>query len=310
MQTGNINLLGNLYYNQTVDNQNQLITPPIQPVANDTPAQPLAITPPTNTQPVPPVIPQAPSANIPTPSVQTPLPTPPATLNFSNQKSFDISEALSFGWKMTFKHFGSFIKISTPYIIVLIVFVLIGSLVGKESQFGLSAIISIVSYLFSLLTLSSFMVLSLMIVDQKMVGGKGVSMFAGKNVMFALFVASLIYTFKILLWSLLLYIPGVYKSIKHYFSVWVAVDNQSYKGAYQKSADLTNGVKLKLVWFMFLIGLINIGGGLALGFGMLITIPLSYLALAYIYRKLSGKSNIVAPVPIQNTASAPQNPVV
>ena len=52
------------------------------------------------------------------------------------------------------------------------------------------------------------------------------------------------------------------------------------------SGVLTEGVMWNLVLFWLMLAGINILGMLALGIGLIVTIPLSWLATAYVYRRL------------------------
>jgi hypothetical protein len=248
-----------------------------------------------------------------TPPIQTPNVVSTPTYTVSKQNDFNISEAIGFGWKMALKHFGSFIKISLPAIILMVLIVIIALIGGENPGPGMALISSLFGFLLSLsnlLVMSSVMVLSLMIVDNKIPEGKGVSMFVGKDTIITLMFASFIYSFKVMLWSFLFFIPGIYMSIKHFYAIWVAVDGRSYKGAYKKSGSLTNGVKLKLVWFMFLLSLINMAGMIALGLGMLITVPLSYIAMTYVYRVLAGNNFTVESAQNQSGNLTPINPSI
>lgn len=56
--------------------------------------------------------------------------------------------------------------------------------------------------------------------------------------------------------------------------------------ALQRSADVTEGVKGELFLLMIVILLINIVGALALLVGLLVTVPVTGLALAYVYCRL------------------------
>ena len=57
----------------------------------------------------------------------------------------------------------------------------------------------------------------------------------------------------------------------------------------EKSSRLTHGVKRKLLAFMFVLLGLNILGAMALVVGLLITIPVSALAVAHVYTVLNGR---------------------
>ena len=61
--------------------------------------------------------------------------------------------------------------------------------------------------------------------------------------------------------------------------------------ALKKSSQITKGVKLDLLVFSFLLTGINILGVLAFGIGLILTIPTTIIATAFVYRKLLSKTS-------------------
>src|SRR4030042_562947 len=66
----------------------------------------------------------------------------------------------------------------------------------------------------------------------------------------------------------------------------IIVDKKMGIDSLSKSWQMTKGVKLNLFLFWILLALINIAGALLLLVGLFITVPLSMVATAYVYRKL------------------------
>jgi uncharacterized membrane protein len=94
----------------------------------------------------------------------------------------------------------------------------------------------------------------------------------------------------------LLVIPGIYILLRLWFVGFVLVDDRVGPiDAVQRSWDLTRGHAMDLlVFFIVLVGL-NILGAVCLGVGLLVTVPITGLAMAYIYRELKPKAG-TAPV--------------
>jgi len=85
----------------------------------------------------------------------------------------------------------------------------------------------------------------------------------------------------------LLLIPGVYWTFKYLFTPYLIIDQQlDYRAAMKKSGEMTEGKKLKI----FLLGLalmgINMLGMIPLFLGLLVTIPVTYLAYLVAYEHL------------------------
>jgi uncharacterized membrane protein len=100
---------------------------------------------------------------------------------------------------------------------------------------------------------------------------------------------------------ILLIVPGVIWAIKYGFATFVTVDQHlDPLAAVRESGRITEGQKGHLFAFgLALIG-VNLLGALALGVGLLVTIPTTYLAAAYVYRRLeahAGATVSVAPGP-------------
>ena len=81
---------------------------------------------------------------------------------------------------------------------------------------------------------------------------------------------------------------------------------------------MTDGIKWKLILFCLALGGLNLLGAIALGVGLLVTIPTSLMAYVYVYRALRDRGDvasqtenvsdpIVIPVP---APSVPAEPVV
>ncbi|HRH31111.1 MAG TPA: DUF975 family protein [Candidatus Paceibacterota bacterium] len=83
--------------------------------------------------------------------------------------------------------------------------------------------------------------------------------------------------------------------LRYMFTPYLIVDkNMKIVEAFKKSAAMTKGYRWKLLGMMFFALLINLIGVIALVVGVLITIMVTYLAQAYVYRKLLEKHNSVA----------------
>ena len=71
---------------------------------------------------------------------------------------------------------------------------------------------------------------------------------------------------------------------------FLAVDKKMGVGdAMKASAAMTDGIKFKLLVIYFIISLFGAVGVLALGVGLLLTIPTAYLACFLIYQRLLAR---------------------
>lgn len=98
---------------------------------------------------------------------------------------------------------------------------------------------------------------------------------------------SILYGLILLAGFLLLIIPGIIFAIKYQFFAYFIIDKgMGPVEAIKASSSLTHGVKRELFVFGALLGLINLAGMLCFLVGLLVTIPCTMLAYAYVYRRL------------------------
>jgi uncharacterized membrane protein len=85
-----------------------------------------------------------------------------------------------------------------------------------------------------------------------------------------------------------LIIPGIYLMLRYMFAqVFIIDKNQGVLESMKNSAKITDGVK----WQLLLFNLISLGvivlGALAFGIGLLVAVPMVYLAMIHVYRQLA-----------------------
>ena len=116
-------------------------------------------------------------------------------------------------------------------------------------------------------------------------------LFDGFNQYFRIFLAELLRGIYILLWALLLIIPGLIKEYSYAMTEFILKDNPEMSGeeAICESMRLMQGHKMQL----FLLDLSMIGwlilSILTLGIGLLFLLPYNYTAHAHFYEDLKAK---------------------
>lgn len=220
---------------------------------------------------------------------------------------FSIKEALSKGFEI-FKKNWKFILLSL--IIVFVVRMILGGIVGGIDQgLNMGGGFEVIVNWF----LDSFLTMGAVIISLKLIDGKK----AEYSDLYKHYPLYLKYLLGSVLVSLILLVPiviatignnlglpilafigfaaiifpGIYLSIKYQFTTYLIIDKKMHPiDAFKKSGHITQGVKLKL----FLFSLAQIGvvllGLVALVVGLLVAIPVAFLASTYVYRKLSPHS--------------------
>jgi uncharacterized membrane protein len=103
--------------------------------------------------------------------------------------------------------------------------------------------------------------------------------------------ASLLTGIIVVIGFILLIVPGIFAMIVFAFTTYLVIDrNLGPIEALKESARLTKGHRWLLLGLFFLVLLINILGAICLLVGLLVTIPVTSMAIIHAYRSLSLKS--------------------
>lgn len=110
--------------------------------------------------------------------------------------------------------------------------------------------------------------------------------------------ASILVAIVVGLGMLLLIVPGIILGLMFLFTTYIVIDRE--RGPIEAMKDsnaITRGFKWQLLGLGLLLALINLGGLLALGVGLLVTVPVTLLAFAYAYRVLSSRAGATLSAP-------------
>lgn len=197
---------------------------------------------------------------------------------------FSMMEAVRFGWDTMKSNLGFFSGLLVVAYLVKFMPGFIAELF-KDDAPALSLFLKVFAFVLQLLIGMGLIRIALSFCDN--IKGELSDLFSCAPLLINYMVASILYMLMMFGGMLLLIVPGIIWAIKFQFFGYFIVD----KGlgpieALKKSSLMTEGVK----WDLFLFGLlligINILGVLALGLGLIATIPTSMVAMAYVYRKL------------------------
>jgi len=182
-------------------------------------------------------------------------------------KQIEIGKAINFGWKGISKDFWYFVGIAVVFTALASPSFPVGTILGAWLTAGLVTIT--LSY-YSKKTLP-FETLFTQI--------KYFANMLGAQVLISLIVIGGL---------ILLVVPGIYWAIKYQFAGFFIVDkNMSITEALHASGEMTKGLK----WQLLLLDLAFLGimilGGMALGVGILVALPIIWLADCHVYKQLS-----------------------
>ena len=127
--------------------------------------------------------------------------------------------------------------------------------------------------------------------------------FAGFQYYLPLLLLSLVAGLVIGIGTVLLIIPGIYLAVAYLFASYLVVDRRlDFWPAMELSRLTVNPRWFGYFAFVLLLALLNLAGVIALGVGLLVTIPLSFCTVTAAYAELFGlQSDYTQEVPRLNT---------
>jgi len=218
-------------------------------------------------------------------------------------KRFSKREAIELGWNTTRANLGFFI-------IFLVVSMLISSFFSGfadlfEKRLPFLSIIFNLGYIFLTIAINLVGIkIALKFCDNDRRALIEVISFTPE--LFLKFAAGyILYGLLVAAGLLLFVVPGLIFMVKYQYVIcYIADKNMDIGEAFKKSSGITAGIKWELFVFLILLGLINVAGVMCLFVGLLVSIPVTMLAAAYVYRKLSGSGKGEAINPFQSPLQA------
>src|SRR5579859_2148067 len=204
----------------------------------------------------------------------------------TSEASFAIFGVLGEGFAAFKKNFGQLFVAAIVSLVVVIFFRAMPAALHNEP--ALSGIFGLLNFVVSLILSVGWIMIGLNAIRNKEVSLKLFQQPAGKIVKY--FLASLLYNFVVFLGFFLFVIPGIYFALRYQFALTLIVDRDAgIADAFAMSAQMTKGMKWSLFGLAIVSVLLNLGGLILIGLGLIITIPTSYLAVFAAYEKLSLK---------------------
>jgi uncharacterized membrane protein len=201
-----------------------------------------------------------------------------------DQSRFSVSDALRFGWGETKRNIGF---LAAVVLIALLAFSGPAAL-QKELHGGypfLSFLIGLSALVIRATLVMGLVKVSLMIADGQT---PGIADLLGGIELFLFFLFGVALYLLMVAGGLILFVvPAVVWALQFLFFVHAMVDRRVGPiEALAESSRLTRGSRLDLLVLVLVLVGVNLAGAVCLGIGLLVTIPLSMLASARVYRRL------------------------
>lgn len=202
-------------------------------------------------------------------------------------KKVDIDGALRYGWQKLKQHLNFFLLLALFLTLIYFTEFMLNGIFDDVD--GVNLFLNIMFYIVDIMINLGIVIVALEIIDNQ----KPDFQFMFKTLPYIInfIFASIVYTLAVFVGLILLIVPGIIIGIKYmYFPYFIIDRNAGPIESLQMSAELTDNVKWELVIFSLVLYGINIAGMLAFFIGVFITIPITAIAWAYVYRDLLHQS--------------------
>lgn len=199
---------------------------------------------------------------------------------------FSIKEALRYGWRKTRENLGALIYIGA----IGLFLASLNQMLSRPTQapgtpplLGLGLVVQVLQAGVTM----AFIRTALAVHDgRKPDLSKPSALLAG---FWSYLLTSVLYGLIVTAGLLLLLVPGVYWAVKYGLAAFVSVDQRLPPlESLRASSRLTEGARGELLLFALAVLGLNVLGALALGLGLFLTIPTSFLAAAFVFRRLQA----------------------
>lgn len=213
-------------------------------------------------------------------------------LVFVAADAFDYVEPVKFAWEKVKSNFSLFLgaQILGLVVALLILSAIVLSFIGsyEEGVPPLFFVFSFILLVFMAVLQAGLMQMSLLIADgEEASTGDTIP---GFSIFIKFLIAFILYCAIVIVGTLLFLIPGIIWSVQFMFFGYFIVDEELGPiKALRRSSQITKGIRADLFVFTLVIYILNLVGEMAFLVGLFITIPMTLVALAHMYRKLLGQ---------------------
>jgi uncharacterized membrane protein len=186
-----------------------------------------------------------------------------------------LGEYLKTGWGLFMQYPGGFVGFSLLYFVVQVALHAI-PFVGTVAS----------------LAVSTPLIMGNFLVSAKLLQGQTPEFrdfFSGFQFYVPLLLLSLVAGTFIAIGTMLLVIPGVYLAVAYLFASYLVIDRGLDSWPAMELSRLTvNPRWFSFFAFVLLLALLNLAGAIALGVGLLVTVPLSFCTMTVLYAEIFG----------------------
>jgi uncharacterized membrane protein len=205
------------------------------------------------------------------------------------QEKFSIGEALHVGWQKWREEINFILMVALINLAIAIVLNLFSN--GTAAT---KIIADILSILFSIIISLGIIKSVLMMADDEHPTLEVFRVEDFKTVLWYI-LASLAYIIMVAFGTALFIVPGLILAIRFKFYSYLIIEKQmNALDALKRSWEITKGSTWNLVVFAMVTFSLNMVAVFAFLLGLIVTVPVTYIAIAYIYKKLENSEHAAA----------------
>lgn len=207
-----------------------------------------------------------------------------------DEQSFKVGEFISQGWKFTKEHLGFLISYVIIMFIMSFLFSGVADALYQQGRVLLSVLMHLAGWIVGVFIQMGLYNSSLLITSGIKPGFD--QLYSNDRHFISYVVSSILFGLMVTIGFILLIVPGFYLMARYgLFPYFILDKNMGPIQALEAASQASEGKR----WFLFLMFisliLLNIVGALLLGIGLLFTFPITFLALAAVYRKITNTEN-------------------
>ncbi len=205
-----------------------------------------------------------------------------------HSQRFSISESLSFGWDTMKHNTGFFIALLAVAFLIEYLPRIFAMIIRNDFPF-IAVLFSLSGIVLGIVVQMGLIRVSLKFCD----GTKGQldDLLSTFHLLVKFGLAWILYFFIVVCGLVLLVVPGIIWGTKFSLFPYFIVDNaMGPVQALKASSRATSGAKWQLFLFFLLVSIITMAGALAFLVGLFVTVPVTMIAFADVYRTLAGRA--------------------
>ena len=203
--------------------------------------------------------------------------------------AFSIKEALSFGYNKFKQNTSVLVGILVVLFLISITLNGLQKLTDDSAPIA-SVLFQIIAFVVQLVSAMGIIRISLSIYSGSKI--RFMDILSETHRFLDYMVAYFLFFFMTFLGLVLLIFPGIIWASTYLFYGYILIDEKEKPiASLKRSKELTKNNRLQIFYFLLVLLGINLLGALLLGVGLLVTIPISFISMGYVYNKLKEKNN-------------------